>query len=243
MANIKQKTIGNSTLLYSHNCLSEVNVDMFEAQYWQEQNKIIGQAVGRGTTFFFRENGHDFVLRHYRRGGLIGKFIKDQYFYTGLEKTRAYLEIHLLNTMYAKHLPVPQAVAARIVRKGLFYQADIILQKIPQARDVFTILLEQQISSTIWHKIGVVIRQLHEQQIYHHDLNIHNIMLDEHDKIWLIDFDKCEQRAGETWKVDNLKRLQRSLYKELAKYPNFKWQAQDWLLCLEGYEQGQGRAN
>ena len=240
MANIKQKTIGNSTLLYSHNYLPEVSVEMFEAQYWQEQNKIIGQAEGRGTTFFFCENGQDFVLRHYLRGGLVGKFIKDMYFYTGLEKTRAYLEMHLLNDMYARQLPVPQAVAARVVRHGLFYRADIILQKIPQASDVFTILLQRQVPSTIWHKIGVVIRQLHGQQIYHHDLNIHNIMLDLEDKIWLIDFDKCEQRAGETWKEDNLNRLQRSLEKELAKNSEFKWQAQDWLLCLEGYQQGQG---
>ncbi|WP_340679490.1 3-deoxy-D-manno-octulosonic acid kinase [Paraglaciecola sp.] len=238
MANIKQKTIGNSTLLYLDNYLPEISVEMFEAQYWQAQNKIIGQAEGRGTTFFFRENNHDFVLRHYRRGGLIGKFIEDLYFFSGLAKTRAFVEMHLLNTMYAKQLPVPQAVAARVVRRGLFFRADIILQKIPQASDLFTILLEQQVPATIWHKIGVVIRQLHRQQIYHHDLNIHNIMLDNDDKIWLIDFDKCGQRAGETWKADNLQRLQRSLYKELAKHPDFKWQTQDWLLCLEGYEQG-----
>ena len=236
MVNIKQKTIGNSVLLYADNLLPDVCVEMFDAVYWQKQDKVIGQATGRGTTFFFRENGHDFVLRHYRRGGLVGKVVKDYYFFSGLKTTRAYLEMHLLNTMHAKQLPVPLAVAARIVRRGLFYRADIILQKIPQATDIFNILMKKTVSVIIWHKIGAAIRQLHEQQIYHHDLNIHNIMLGKDDKVWLIDFDKCRQREGEGWKADNLKRLQRSLSKELAKHPDFCWKEQEWQLCLDGYQ-------
>ncbi|KXI29800.1 3-deoxy-D-manno-octulosonic acid kinase [Paraglaciecola hydrolytica] len=237
MANIKQKTIGNSVLLYVEDYLPELGTEMFNAQYWLERNKVIGQAAGRGTTFFFRENEQDFVLRHYRRGGLIGKLIKDQYLYTGLEQSRAYLEMHLLNAMEIKQLAVPKAVAARIERRGMYYRADIILQKIPLAKDVFTHLLTSSLPSTIWHKVGMAIRQLHEQQIYHHDLNIHNIMLDNQDKVWLIDFDKCHAREGNSWKNANLQRLQRSLHKEKNKYAEFQWQPQDWQSCFEGYQQ------
>ena len=44
---------------------------MFTGQYWKTQNAITGQATGRGTTYFFKHNKNEYVLRHYRRGGLI----------------------------------------------------------------------------------------------------------------------------------------------------------------------------
>ena len=52
---------------------------MFTGQYWKTQNAITGQATGRGTTYFFKHNKNEYVLRHYRRGGLIGKVLSDQY--------------------------------------------------------------------------------------------------------------------------------------------------------------------
>ena len=236
MANIQQKTVGHSTLLFTHDLLPGIAVNMFDIAYWQAQGKVIGQASGRGTTFFFSENQHDFVLRHYRRGGLIGKLIADQYIYTGLEQTRAYQEMHLLDYMCTQNLPVPQPVAARIVRQGFTYCADIILQKIPQASDVFGLLLDNALEAKTWLAIGATIRQLHNHQIYHHDLNIHNIMLDRHNKVWIIDFDKCRIREGNNWKNDNLLRLQRSLQKELSKHPRFVWTPQDWQHLLLGYQ-------
>ena len=236
MANIQQKTVGRSTLLLTTDLLPEITVEMFDIAYWQAQDKVIGQASGRGTTFFFRENQHEYVLRHYRRGGLIGKLIADQYLYTGVTQTRAYREMHLLDYMCAQNLNVPKPVAARIARQGLTYCADIILQKIPQATDVFSLLLSKTLEPSIWLGIGQAIRQLHDHQIYHHDLNIHNIMLDGHDKVWIIDFDKCGIREGESWKNDNLQRLLRSLQKESARQARFTWTLQDWQHLLLGYQ-------
>ena len=37
--------------------------------------------------------------------------------------------------------------------------------------------------------------ELHDAQIYHSDLNAHNILLDEAGKAWIVDFDKCEPPA------------------------------------------------
>lgn len=235
MSDIKQKTVADKVLLFNPDLLSDISDDMFDASYWQAKSQIIGQAFGRGTTTFFCHQQNEFVLRHYHRGGLIGKVVKDQYVYTGLKATRAYVEMHLLNTMHDLGLAVPRPAAARIEKKGLFYQADIILQKITGATDAFTLLQSRSFAAELWHNIGREIKRLHEQQIYHHDLNIHNIMLDEQNKVWLIDFDKCEVRDGDEWKNQNLQRLQRSLVKEKTKKPEFYWQPEEWQSCLMGY--------
>ena len=63
-------------------------------------------------------------------------------------------------------------------------------------------------------KIGQTIAKFHHHQIYHHDLNIHNIMLDIENEVWLIDFDKCGIRQGSNWKNSNMARLKRSFEKE-----------------------------
>ena len=59
------------------------------------------------------------------------------------------------------------------------------------------------------------------------DLNIHNILLDEDEKVWIIDFDKCYQQSGEKWKQSNLARLKRSFEKEVGKR-QIKWSQSDW---------------
>lgn len=235
MSNIEQKTIGDSVLLFEQTLFTNVTVEMFSSSYWQQQHKVTGQALGRGVTTFFTQNAKDFVLRHYYRGGLIGKVLSNQYFYTGLHHTRAWQEMHLLNSMHASGLPVPRAAAAHIQRSGLVYRADIILEKIPDANDVFTLLNNQSLSAEIWFRIGAVIRQLHDKQVFHHDLNIHNIMQDKQNKIWLIDFDQCKRKSGEHWKPQNLQRLLRSLQKEKNKNPEFCWHKEQWRWCMDGY--------
>ena len=235
MSAIAQKTLPNTILLFDPECFADISDCMFEANYWQQRQQVIGQAFGRATTTFFQHHKQQYVLRHYRRGGVISKLINNSYLYRGLKHTRAWREMHLLNWMADNGLPVPRAVAARIKHQGLCYQADIILQKIPHAKDAFTLLQQHALSESAWQAIGACIRRMHQLQVYHHDLNIHNIMLDEQHKVWLIDFDKCEVRQGQPWKQANLQRLKRSLLKEKAKSPQFFWQESDWQACMQGY--------
>ncbi len=82
-----------------------------------------------------------------------------------------------------------------------------------------------------------MIRKMHDLQVCHTDLNAHNILLDMDQQVWLIDFDKCYQQQGESWKKDNLARLERSFIKEVKKR-NIQWQAQDWKALCDGYQQG-----
>jgi 3-deoxy-D-manno-octulosonic acid kinase len=207
---------------------------MFKGQYWQTKNAIIGQAIGRGTTYFFQHNQDEYVLRHYLRGGLIGKVLSDQYLYTGLEQSRAWQEFKLLQHMQALGLASPKPCAAMVTKSGLYYQADIISTKIPDAQDLHHILLERSLTTDVWQKIGQTIAEFHNHQIYHHDLNIHNIMLDAEHGIWLIDFDKCGIRQGDNWKKSNMDRLKRSFEKE-KRLGNIHWQQTDWQILMSAY--------
>ena len=76
---------------------------------------------------------------------------------------------------------------------------------------------------------------MHQAQVNHTDLNIHNILLDNDGKAWIIDFDKCYQQQGEAWKEANLQRLLRSFNKELNKR-QIKWTQNDWQCLFNAYQ-------
>ena len=234
---IQQQTVNGHIILFDTEHFSSVTPLMFSGSYWQQKNAITGQAKGRGITYFFQHNQYEYVLRHYRRGGLIGKIFNDQYLYTGLEQSRAWQEFRLLQHMQSLGLACPKPIAARLTRRGCYYQADIISSKIVHAQDLYQVLLKGSISAEVWQKIGQTIAKFHHQQIYHHDLNIHNIMLDKSHKAWLIDFDKCAVKSGEEWKKANIARLKRSFEKELA-LNNINWDASDWQSLVTAYLNG-----
>ena len=56
MASIQQKTIHSHVMLFDTKYFSAPIPDMFSGKYWQAQNAIIGQAIGRGITYFFQHN-------------------------------------------------------------------------------------------------------------------------------------------------------------------------------------------
>lgn len=235
--NIQQQTVNDNIILFDTEHFSAATPQMFTGEYWHKQNAITGQAKGRGTTYFFQHNQNEYVLRHYRRGGLIGKILNDQYLYTGIEQSRAWQEFNLLQHMQSLGLACPKPIAARLNRRVCYYQADIISSKISHAQDLYQILLKGSLAADVWQQIGQTIAEFHHQQIYHHDLNIHNIMLDKNQKAWLIDFDKCAVKPGEEWKNANIARLRRSFEKE-KRLNNIYWNESDWQALSTAYLNG-----
>lgn len=236
MSQYEDKWINHQHVWVDKQYLPDIDADFFDPEYWHHKQALIGTSVGRGTTFFFKYGGNEFVLRHYLRGGLIGKMLTDQYLFTGLDTTRAQQERKLLQHMQSLGLPAPIPAASRIVKKGIYYSADLVTVKISDAVDVHHILLERALNSDIWQKVGQTIAQFHQHQIYHHDLNIHNIMLDGENQVWLIDFDKCSIKAGNEWKQSNLDRLLRSLQKEQQRNQGYFYQEENWQALIKGYE-------
>ena len=231
----------NNTCLFDRNEITHFSADMLSAQYWQKNNAITGSAQGRGTTWFVQHNEKNkakhWVLRHYYRGGLIGKIIKDSYWFSSTNNTRAAKEFALLAHMQTLALPAPKPIAYRVTRHGLLYRADLLSSRIENAEDLVAILSKREISDAVWSDIGATIKRFHDQNIYHHDLNAHNILINEQDDVYLIDFDRGEVRTSNQshWQKSNMARLQRSFLKELKQLPNFNWQPNHWRLLLEGY--------
>ncbi|ELU49917.1 3-deoxy-D-manno-octulosonic-acid kinase [Vibrio campbellii CAIM 519 = NBRC 15631 = ATCC 25920] len=208
---------------------------LFDAQYWQEQDKVVGSATGRGTTWFVQLENMQAALRHYRRGGLFGKIVKDHYWFTGWEQTRSAQELNLLQILIDAGVNVPRPIAARAVKTGLTYQADLLSERIPNARDLVSILQEKPLPEVMYQKIGQEIAKMHNVNVNHTDLNIHNILIDDQDKVWIIDFDKCCQQVDGDWKQSNLDRLKRSFEKESSKV-RMAWQIQDFYFLCRGYK-------
>ncbi|WP_063650691.1 3-deoxy-D-manno-octulosonic acid kinase [Aliivibrio fischeri] len=223
------KTIRNKKQIiwYDDSLLSDSPEQCCDPDYWQQQNKVIGSAQGRGTTWFVALDKMDAALRHYRRGGLFGKIIKDHYIFTGWEKSRSYQEFQLLKTLKEAGVNVPKPIAARATKRTFCYQADLLSEKIPNAQDLVSILQEKPLSKEMYQKIGNEIRKMHAAQVNHTDLNIHNILIDDNDKVWIIDFDKCYQQKGDDWKKGNWDRLKRSFVKEVTKR-NIHWSEEEW---------------
>ena len=205
-----------------------------DASYWQQRDAIAGTAQGRGTTLFIAHTPA-LVLRRYQRGGLVAKLNRMHYLYNGLQRSRPFQELSLLQTLQQKQLPAPAPVAAGLYRCGLYYTAAILTERIAEATDLVSRLRQQSLGTSDWIETGRTIARFHQAGIYHSDLNANNIMLDAQHQVWVIDFDKCEQRPTGSWTSNNLSRLHRSLVKEKGKYPELHWQESDWQSLLEGY--------
>ena len=214
---MKTVNSNNTTYWFDEALLQEPIEQVFAADFWQSQGKVIGSAQGRGTTWFVQTQTGEAALRHYRRGGLFGKLVKDQYWFTGWEKTRSFQEFQLLNTLIEAGVNVPRPIAARAVKVGPYYRADLLSEKIANARDLVAILQDKPLPKEMYQKIGAEIRKMHDAQVNHTDLNIHNILIDDQDKVWIIDFDKCYIDSSNHWTFSNLARVERSLIKESKK--------------------------
>ena len=201
----------------------------FDADELQRKGLVEGLAsAGRGNTVFFRLRDEALVLRHYRRGGLVRHISKSHYVFSGYRRTRALREFDLLMRLQETGLPAPRAYACQVLRTGLLYTASLVTYRLPGRTLVQAMEAadgksgESGLTDTAWRTIGDVIGQFHAAGIYHADLNAHNIMIDDSQRVSLIDFDRGAQRALPAnpveagWCLDNMKRFERSIKKITA---------------------------
>lgn len=225
-------------MLYDAGRLPQPDPRIFDPQYWEARGALAGQASGRGTTWFVQNGDEQWALRHYRRGGLVARFIRDQYLWLGLARTRAWREWHLTAELHRRGLPVPAPVAARVCRQGLAYRADLITRRIPAVESLSQRLQHSALEPAHWRGLGRQLRRFHDAGLDHADLNAHNLLLDGRGGFWLIDFDKSRLRQAGAWTQGNLDRLHRSLVKLQGQCARFEWTAQDWAELRAGYAGG-----
>ncbi len=227
--------IEGRTLWHDPSRLSAVQPGQFTPPAADQAHSALATGSGRGQAHRVRIAGNDAVLRHYRRGGLIARISDDKYWRTSASHSRAMREFALLRFMRSWDLPVPQPLAALHTPSRWVYSADILVAMIPDSHNAAQLLSQRRLEVREWQALGQAIRQLHDRQIFHADLNCHNLLLDAAGKAWVVDFDRCAIRSGTPWKQENLDRLLRSLRKEKGRRPAFHWDDADWEALLKGY--------
>ncbi|MCK5663358.1 MAG: 3-deoxy-D-manno-octulosonic acid kinase, partial [Thiotrichaceae bacterium] len=164
----------------------------FDLSYWRSKKATVELAGGRGASQKIVIDGQFYVLRHYLRGGLIARLLHDQYIWSGLNRTRPFVEQQAIQHALKNNLPVAEVVAFNVIKQGLFYRASIISRFINNEGTLASFLYDNELAENKWFELGQLIKSLHRANIYHADLNANNILIDEAGKFHIIDFDKAE---------------------------------------------------
>lgn len=186
----------------------------FDASQWNCSHA--SPKGGRGSACFIHTPAGDCVLRHYHRGGLMARLNRDRYLWAGANRTRAFREFRLLAQLSNLGLPVPSPLAARYVRDGMHYRADLLTRRVADAQTLAECLAAGTLSLPLplAQAVGRTIAAFHRADAWHADLNAHNVLVDGAGKVWLIDFDRGRlRRPDRAWQEGNLARLRRSFDK------------------------------
>ena len=227
----------NGAILYDKAIINQISAECFTPQGWPHGEVLTGplRSAGRGNTAFVGNIPRQFVLRHYMRGGLVGKIIRDTYMFSGEDLTRSFLEWRLLNKLAANNMNVPRPAAARFRRRGTFYTADIITVRIPGVVSLAEYITGIDHGEAFWHVVGAAIWKFHEAGVYHADMNTYNVQVDKDGGIWMLDFDKGALKPPGSWQQKTLSRLHRSLEKVVGLDSNICFRTANWEQLMEGY--------
>ena len=215
----------------------------FDGGHWQALGRAQPAPGGRGGVLFVDTPAGACALRHYHRGGLAARVSADRYLWTGADRTRAFREFRLLVHLVRSGLPVAAPVAARYVRDGLSYRADILTRRIAVATTLAERLAEGSLDPALGAKVGQVVARFHAAGVWHADLNAHNVLVDGSGGIRLIDFDRGRLRPpAARWRRANLARLHRS-FQKLGAGSQPAFEPAFWRPLLSAYGEALSRAD
>jgi 3-deoxy-D-manno-octulosonic acid kinase len=150
--------------------------------------------TGRGAAYVM----NDWVVRHYRRGGLIAKLSHDAYVRAGTP--RPFCELHASVAARRKHVPTPEVVAAIVYPGVATYRGDIATRLIPDSRSLADIAIRAQRADAplrieAWRAAGSLLRIAFDAGVHHADLNLGNILI-AGGRALLIDLDRAHVSDG-----------------------------------------------
>jgi 3-deoxy-D-manno-octulosonic acid kinase len=210
------------------------SADWFDPEEWRRAGAVSIETSGRGQVLIVARGAETWVLRHYRRGGFVARFVDDHYLWAGADRTRPFREWRLLMSLRAAGLPVPSPVAAHVYRTGAIYTADIITSYLPDTRKLSSFIAQGRAPAGCWRRIGAMIRAIHDHGVDHPDLTAHNVLLDGEGNAFLVDFDNAQQKPPGPWQRAGVERFNRSLRK-VALETGTEFDSEAWAEIEAGY--------
>lgn len=220
-------------IVYDGTRVRHPGLQLFQPAHWASSDALEEVAGGRQSVYFLRSQGERWVLRHYRRGGLVAALCKDRYLWLGAQRTRCVREWRLLADLYRHGLPVPEPVAACYVRSRFTYRADLITLALPASRTLADAITGAALDESRWRMVGATLARFHGHGVQHADLNAHNVLLDA-DQVYVLDFDRGRLRARGAWEAAVLQRLRRSLDKIQRQRSDVRFGEREWSWLLAG---------
>ena len=208
----------------------------FDAEYWQDKPGFSRIDGGRGGSVKILIDGQVAMLRQYLRGGLIARFLTDQYLWLGRRKTRPWQEWSILKLAQKASLPVPKPLGMCVTRTGLYYRATLMTDFFEDTETLAESLMHNSLPRESWLQLGRLLKQFQVKGFRHADLNANNILMDNQGQFSVIDFDRAKMmaRLGD-WQWKPLYRLQRSLDK-ISRTNQLHYGDDDWQALMDGYQ-------
>ncbi|MGD9277973.1 MAG: lipopolysaccharide kinase InaA family protein, partial [Desulfobacterales bacterium] len=129
------------------------------------------------------------VIKHYRRGGIIRHLIKQRYLKCG--KTRCQMEYEQLQKVRSLGINAPEPVAFAY-RGRLFYQCWLVTREIKDHQTLVQISLSnQEQARMVMQEVVKQVTILIKNKILHVDLHPGNAIVDNQNRVYLLDFDKA----------------------------------------------------
>lgn len=155
-------------------------------------NSILG---GRRSVLIDEMNSIGSVaVKFYHRGGIVRNFIKNSYLKCG--KTRGEREHELLQKVRSFGISAPEPIAFAY-HGSFFYQAWLVTREIKQHLTLAQISLsDQNLAGSLMKEVVKQISMLITNNILHVDLHPGNIIVDQQNQIYFIDFDKGRVYSG-----------------------------------------------
>jgi len=224
-------------ILYDRQIIAEIDDARFRPAGWLHAAAVRGTlgSAGRGNTMYVGNVPRQFVLRHFMRGGLVGKIVRDAYVWRGENNTRSFAEWRMLAKMADKGLRVPRPAAARYQRRGCVYTADIITVRIPNVVPLSEAISGRPKSAEFWESLGKAVYEFHANGVHHADMNAYNLQIDIDGDLWMLDFDRGSLLPPGPWQQRTLNRLHRSLQKIVTLNPKLHFLPENWEQFLSGY--------
>lgn len=190
--------------------------------FWEAGDALPG-ALGRGGVRVLRLGGVATVVRRYRRGGALRRFLPDRF----RSADRAFRELELSVALRAEGLPIPEPLAALARRTRLGWELAIATRLVVGARPLPAFVAEHAaLRRPAMRAAGALVARAFAAGLLHPDLHPGNVLAraasDGEPELTLIDLDRARRlpRLTPAQRDAMLVRMARWLWRHARELPS-----------------------